>query len=630
MLSLLRTFIKGWTAKILFLLLVGSFALWGTADQAGHGGAGGYTVAEVGGTKVSPSEFIATYNQSLNTMQQRFGRRFNQTEAQAFGVPAQALGTVVSFATLDEFARVNSMSLSESMLARMIADNEAFQDSAGAFSQTRFVAALRNARMREADFINLQNSTAVRSQISQAVATGNIVPEVFKNGMGQFLNEERKFSYLRITPKQAGTPAAPTDEQLKKQFEDNKASYAAPEYRKLNILALEPKDLADESKISDEDVAADYEARKQTYVTAERRRVQQVVFKDAAAAEAAKKSMSEGATFETILEENGTKLSDADLGFLLKANVPEALRDIVFGLELNTVSDVIDGPFGATLARVTEIEESKTTSLEDVKAEIRRELAFRKAAEDLNGVQEQIEDMRAGGTSLTEIASKLKLKSRTIDAIDARGRTDKDELINDIPESSSVLRQAFQTEVGAQASPLDIGQTGLVWYEVLSIEPARDRTFDEVKDRVTKDWTVAEQQRLLTAKAEEIQEKVNSGQKLGALALEMDTLEETTGFTKRSAEFPDFKRTSVQAGFEVKLNTATTAPVAGKEEYLVIVPTESKGTSSAEVKITDEQVQVANGGAGDDMLNQLINNLRNRFEVTQNPAVASQLIQQYN
>jgi peptidyl-prolyl cis-trans isomerase D len=245
-------------------------------------------------------------------------------------------------------------------------------------------------------------------------------------------------------------------------------------------------------------------------------------------------------------------------------------------------------------------------------------------------VQEQIEDMRAGGTSLTEIASKLKLKSRTIDAIDARGRTDNDELINDIPESSSVLRQAFQTEVGAQASPLDIGQTGLVWYEVLSIEPARDRTFDEVKDRVTKDWTVAEQQRLLTAKAEEIQEKVNSGQKLGALALEMDTLEETTGFTKRSAEFPDFKRTSVQAGFEVKLNTATTAPVAGKEEYLVIVPTESKGTSSAEVKITDEQVQVANGGAGDDMLNQLINNLRNRFEVTQNPAVASQLIQQYN
>ncbi len=629
MLSLLRSFIKGWTAKILFLLLVGSFALWGTADQGSHGG-GGYTVAEVGGTTVSAIDFLSTYNQSLSSMQQRFGRRFSQTEAQAFGIPAQALGTAVSFATLDEFARVNSMSLSESMLARMISDNEAFQDSTGAFSSTRFTDALRNARMRETDFVNLQNATAIRQQITEAVANGDVVPNVFKNGMGQFLNEERKFSYIRVTPTQAGKPATATDEQLEKHFEDNKTSYAAPEYRKLAILSLEPKDLADESKVTDEDVAADYEARKQSYVTTEKRRVQQVIFKDKATAEAAKKSLSEGATFETVLEENGTKLTDADLGFLVKSSVPEALRDIVFKLELNNVSNVIEGPFGSTLVRVTEIEESKTTPLDEVKGEIKRELAFRKAAEDLNSVQEQIEDMRAGGTSLADIAAKLKLKSRTIDAVDERGNTDKDVLISDIPESSSLLRQAFQTEVGAQASPLDIGQTGLVWYDVVSINPARDRTFDEVKTRVDADWTAAEQQRLLNAKAEELQKKINSGETLNALALSLDTLGETTPFIKRSTETPEFTRTSVQAGFQVKLNSATTAPVPAKEEVLVIVPTDSKGTSAAEVKVTDEQLRVANGGAADDMLNQLINNLRNRFEITQNPAVAARLIQESN
>jgi len=484
--------------------------------------------------------------------------------------------------------------------------------------------------MRETDFINLQNATAVRQQITEAIATGNVVPEVFKNGMGQFLNEERKFSYIRVTPEQSGKPETATDEQLKKHFEDNKSAYAAPEYRKISILSLEPKDLADESLVTDEDIAADYEARKNSYVTEEKRRVQQVIFKDVATAEAAKKSLSEGSTFETVLEENGTKLTDADLGLLPKRNVPEKLRDIVFALELNSTSDVIDGPFGPTLARITEIEESKTTPLEDVKKEIRRELAFRKAAEDLNGVQEQIEDTRAGGTALEEIATKLKLKSRTIDAIDARGRTDKDVLISDIPESSALLRQAFQTEVGAQASPLDIGQTGLVWYDVLSISAARDRTYDEVKERVKTDWVVADQQRLLDAKADELKDKINSGETLDSLALSLNVLGEKTVFIKRNAELPDFKRTSVQAGYQVKINSATTAPVAGKQEILVIVPTEIKEIDTAETKITDQQVLVANGGAADDMLNQMVNNLRNRFEITQNPAVVTRLLAEVN
>jgi len=78
MLTALRSFISGWTAKILFLLLVGSFALWGTADHGGHGAGSGYTVAEVGGTTVTATQYLSSYNQSLNAMQQRFGRRFTQ------------------------------------------------------------------------------------------------------------------------------------------------------------------------------------------------------------------------------------------------------------------------------------------------------------------------------------------------------------------------------------------------------------------------------------------------------------------------------------------------------------------------------------------------------------------------
>jgi len=191
-----------------------------------------------------------------------------------------------------------------------------------------------------------------------------------------------------------------------------------------------------------------------------------------------------------------------------------------------------------------------------------------------------------------------------------------------------LLAQAFQTEVGGQASPLDVGTTGYVWYDVLEITAARDRTLDEVKDKVVKDWTTAEEIKRVGEKAEQLQKRLQAGAKLDDVALELNLLVQTTGLLKRNAQQDGFPRAATIAGYRGDIKAIAIADGATAAQKLLITVAEHKGIEAQAVEAPKEQVELANQGAADDLLNQMINSLQSTYSVTQNPALITQAITQ--
>ena len=625
MLESLRSFVGSWVAKILLILLVGSFALWGVSGSI-LGGADATTVATVGETKVSANTFVGVYNRALGETQQQIGRRLTRSEAKIFGVEGRALGQLVSWATLDEFARRNGLSLSQDTLARLIAENPSFQDSSGKFNRDLFRRATAEAQMRESDFVTLQNASAIRNQLTEAFATGPVLPDVFKNALSQYTEEERSFSHITITPEIAGKPLAPADQDLKTYFEANEATYKAPEYRKLVILALEPKDIADEAAVTDEEIAADYEARKDAYAKPEQRRVQQIVFKSQEKADEAIKSLQEGAVFESVLTENQVQLSDADLGLQSKDKLPKAIAEQAFALPLNSTSEIIKGPFGPTMIRVTEIEPAKTTELAEVNDDIRKDLALRKAADTIIALQETVEDNRAGGSSLAETADQLGYKSRIIDAIDRTGRDANEQEIKNLPSSRNLITEAFKSSVGDQPSPIDFGTAGYAWYEVTEIIDPRDRSLDEVREKVAKDWTAAEQAKLVQAKAEKLKVRLEKNEAFADIAKELGVEVKTTKPMKRAGTEDGFPNSAALAGFAGKAKHVAIVDGERPGEKLLLKVAEIKGLEAQAVKAPENLVTLANQGAAEDLLNQLIVKLQGDYTVTQNPALIDQVL----
>ncbi len=605
MLGLLRESVGGVVAKFFIGLLVLSFGVWGIADVFRPSLSD--SVLSIGETKVSVQQYAQAYNRSVNRISANIGRVISRQDARAFGIETLVLSDLVAGASLDENARILNLGLSEEALARLLGEEPAFQDSSGNFSRTRFSEAIRLSQTSEANFIATRRSVAIRSQILGAVSSGNLLPKAFLDAAGLYTSEQRKLAYFTISPAQAGTVAAPTDEQLKQQFDANKLKYAAPEYRKIAILKLEPSDLVDEAAISDADVKSDYESRIASYTTPERRRIQQILFKDRAKGEKMAEDLKNGAFFESTLAEAEIDIKDIELGVFSKAGLPDKkLAETAFSLKMNTPSGLVEGTFGPVIVRVTEIEPKVVTPFDEVKGKIRTSIALQNASELLNQVQEEIEDARAGGATLAEVADKQKLKLRIVESIDRASRGPNGTIITDLPESAKVLDEAFKTEIGLEANLIDFGTTGYVWIDVLKITPARDRKLEEIKDRVSKDWRADEEGKLVQTKADAMKARLLSGADIATLASEIGVELQTTPLLKRSSSHEGLSAAAIGKGFGGKKGAVALVDSSNGAAKLVLQVAEVNSASATTGLLSEEDITRMNSAASNDLTQQLI------------------------
>ena len=274
MLSALRNAAGTWVAKLLLLLLVVSFAVWGISGSLVTG-LGGNSVVAAGGTTVSPIEYRLAYDRQISVMSQQFSTRLTREQAKALGIEEQVLGQLVAGAVLDEQASELGLGLSQDKLAQLTMSDPAFQGVNGQFDRQQFEYVLRQVGMRPEDYLNNREQVAVRQQVVEAVSDGLKAPDAFYRAVALYQGEDRTVEFLAL-PKSLVEPIEePSADVLSKWFEERKASYGAPEYRKISYIKLEPEDIADESAITDEQVAKDYEANKARYTTPETRKIEE-------------------------------------------------------------------------------------------------------------------------------------------------------------------------------------------------------------------------------------------------------------------------------------------------------------------------------------------------------------------
>lgn len=627
MLDVLRNAAGTWVAKFLLILLVISFAVWGISGQM-MGGVGGSTVVTAGGTSVSINEYRLAYDRQISVLSQQFGQRITREQATAFGIDQQVLSQLTAGAVLDEQARKMGLGLSKDRLAALTREDPAFQGPDGNFDRQQFTYVLQQVGMRPEDYLTNRGQVAIRQQIVEAVSDGLEAPETFLRAVALYRGEDRTVDYIAL-PKSLVEPIAdPAPDVLTKWFEENKRTYAAPEYRKLAYVKLAPEDIADESAITDEQVSADYEANKAKFSTPETRTIEQIVFKTPEAAKAARDSIQAGSTFEDAAKAEGKAPADTLLGTFARDRVADkAIADAAFALQANEVSQVVQGSFGPVLVRVTEIKPEIVRPLADVTAEIRKDLAIAEANRILLDVHDSYEDARAGGETMREAAAKQKLNVVTVDAIDRAALRPDGTVVNDLPESQEFLRAAFETEANIENPPLNLPSNGFLFYEVEGITPARDRTLDEVHDKVVADWKTAETTSRLAAKAAELQKRLKDGIPIETLATELAQEKQTKRGLKREADDADFGAPGIAQIFGVgQGGTGLVASPTGDAQLLFKVTEVFEPAGVGPDTIPPEARNAFASGLADDLLDQLVARLQGEYQVTVNPNAITQAL----
>lgn len=495
--------------------LVVSFAIWGIGDI--FRGFGLSKVATIGNVEISIEQFRQVYNDRLQQLGRQVGRPVTADQARALGLDRQVLGQMLAEAALDERARLMGLGVTDAQVAQQITDEEAFRGPTGQFSRSRFEQVLREAGYTESRFVNEQRRLTIRRQLANTVNGELSVPKAIMEAANRFQNEQRAIDYVVLDRGQAGDVAAPTPEELAKYFDDHKIEFRAPEYRKVDLLVLSPEELGKWKPIEDADVRRVYEDNRARYVTPEGRHVRQIVFPNEDEAKAAAERIAKGTAFGAIAAERNLKEQDIDLGTVPKSGIIDrAIADAAFALRTNEVSAPVKGRFGTALVQTLSIEPEKVRPFEDVAATIRSDIAKDRGKDEMHNVRDKVEDERAAGSTLGEVAKKLNLALRTVE-MDRSGRAPDGAQVR-LPPGSQGLPAAFSTDVGVEADPVQFGDGGMLYFEVVGVTPSRERNLDEVKQQVEQRWRDERIASRLKAQAAEMLDKLKAGGTLQELA----------------------------------------------------------------------------------------------------------------
>lgn len=626
MFHILRRAAQTWVAKLLMLLLVASFGIWGISREL-IGGSSTTTVVTVGDQKVDVNEFRLAYQRQVASLSQQFGMRLSPEQAKAFGVEQQVVAQLVAGASLDQLAADMNLGLSEDRLARLIGDDPAFKDVSGKFDRTLFTSRLRNAGIREADYINERSKVAVRSQIVDAVSNGFTAPKTLVDALKLYREESRDVDYLLLTNANIEPIKAPADDVLSKWFDGVKTRYRAPEYRKIAYMKLESADIADPATVTDDQIRQDFDKRKESFRTPETRTVEQLTFANKDLAAAAETALKSGTSFDQLVTDQGKTAADVLLGDFTKDKVPDqSVADAAFAVSKDGgTTPVIDGAFGPVILRISNIKPETTKTLEEVKEDIRKQLALVNASQEVLNVHDQIEDLRNSGQSLEDIAKQLKLKAVLIDAIDATGADKDGNEVKDIPAKQQLLGEAFKTEAGTLPVAVSLGNDGYVWFDVREVTPERERPLAEVRDKAVADWTAEQQKVELAKKADELKQEAQNGKSLADIAAPLGIAVESKSGVTRATDDAVLGRAGVTAAFTGPADTVANAVGgdAGTQILLKVTNVNTEPTSDA-LTNQDAQLTAMANAAGDDILDQMVNLLQTHYGASINQTLADQ------
>jgi peptidyl-prolyl cis-trans isomerase D len=627
MLRGLRKASSNWIGKTIMrgvvAFLIASFAIWGIADIFRGFGLG--TAAKVGHTEISTEQFRQIYNDRLQQIGRQIGRPISSDQAKALGFDRQILAQLTSELALDERARALRLTLSDAEIARQITSQPAFKTPTGGFDNARFQQAIRDAGYTEQRFVAEQRRTAVRNQLQGTIMNGPLVPRAAIEAMDRYQNEQRSAEYVLLTHAQAGDVEAPSPEALAQYFDQRKILFRAPEYRKLEVLALIPSELANAIEVSDDEIKKAYEEHRDSYGTPERREIQQIPYPSIEAAKADADRIAQGTSFADVAKERGLSEKDIDLGTLTKSGmIDRAMADAAFALKDGETSAPVQGRFGVALVHVVKIEPEQIRPLDEVAPEIRKAIGTERAKGQILSIYDKIEDVRSEGHTLAEAATTLKLTARGVEV--DRSAHAPDGMQVDLPDAARLLAAAFSADIGVDADPLKV-QDGYVWYEVEGITPSRERSLDEVKDKVEASWREDEIAKRLKAKADQLLDKLKGGSSFADAAAADGLKVETLSAIKRAAAAPPFSADAVDKVFLTSKDMGASAEGEQPGDQIVFSVTDivvPKTDPNADE--TKTMAQALTRSLSEDVFSQYMTRVENEIGVTINRTAVNQVV----
>jgi len=528
MIQFIRDHAKGAIAWIILILVIIPFALWGVNEY--FMGNTDLTVAKVGKRAIPAQEFQRVYQRELGLRRETLGSDF--TAQNEVAIKRAVLDGLVNSEVIVQAAHKAGFRVSDARVGNEIRAISQFQRD-GNFDPDLYAQLLRNAGLSQAQFEDNVRRNLLTEQFTGGVADTVVVTEQELDRWLRLSEQQRKVGYYVVEIADYLGRTAPTDEDIRKFYQDNLERFALPERARAAYVELSLDSLRQKVSVDEALLRRLYEEQAAKYTVGEERRARHILIKVAENAgeaarnearsrvEALRKRIVAGESFATLArehsEDSGSAQEGGELGFFGRGVMVGPFEDAVFSMKKGEISPPVQTPFGWHLIELEDIKAGSKRPFGEVRASLAEEYRKSQAEERLFELTETL-------TNLTyEHPDTLKFASEQLGLpVQTTGLFSREQG-EGVAANENFRMAAFGEDVmdgGNNSEAIEFGDGRVVVLRIVEKQPASHRPLEEVRDRIRLDLSRQGAQRLAEETGKIIRERLARGDAVDMIARE--------------------------------------------------------------------------------------------------------------
>ena len=482
MLDLLRKNATGPLGIALIILLVFAFSIWGVGDI--FRGYNANILAKIGNRELNAQNYLFNFNREVNRISNQLERIVTTEEAINSGLHYQILDR--SLVELSANAASDEIGLiaSDDAIKKRILSTNAFKNAFNQFDRNIFEQIIRQNGLTEDSFLVLERDSHVLSQLSKSVFKDINPPSALNDLLFRYQFERRNVDYIIISPDEISQEDEIDKNEIEIFYNENINLYKTEETRDFSVISLNVSTLSKLENVSDEEINIFYEDNKYNYYEPEKRSYYLIPYFSNEDAIKALENYSSNGDIEKILIDRNLNINDVDQGLItFDDGISESVSETAFNASLNQLSGPTESPFGPSLIYVNEIISEKEIKIEEIKDQIIIDIQKDKAKDKVYSLYGEIEDLRAEGKTLEEIAEEKSLSIESFKNINDVGQRIDGSIIKN-PSLEELINLIFLNDVDEDLEPYEDSEGNLNFFRIDNINYSQQIPINEAMENI--------------------------------------------------------------------------------------------------------------------------------------------------
>jgi peptidyl-prolyl cis-trans isomerase D len=568
MLQNLRDNSRGVISFILIGFLVIIFALTGV-EALFNWDTSANQAAKVNGEQVTEMDVARAIGMQKQQMLNTYGDQIPAEFLTDEYLRKPVIDNLVQRMVLSQAAGKSGMAVGNTYLSEQIASAPQFKNETGAFDNNRYQQVLRNMGYTHSTYAKILSDEIVINQLQAGVSATAFATPAQLDDVVALSFQSRDLGYVILPAAKVRETLQVDATEIQSYYDANQQMFTSEEQVAVDYISLNVADLMKNISITEEQVRKQFEQNQASFVAAPERQAAHILVEgdNQDKIKTIADKLAAGGDFAALAKEFsddlGSKEQGGDLGFTKGDAFPVEFETALATLKVGEVSSAVKTDAGTHFIKLLAEKGSEPPTFEEQKASIEDQLK-RAEAENLFVVQlEKLREESYNAENLQEVAQTLNLKAENSGLFErSKGK--------DLMANAKVVAAAFSSEVlqeGNSSDVIEIDSSNVVVLKKTDYKPSQVKPLASVQEQITNTLKDQKAKTLLDEQATKLLADLKSGGSFSELSktagvefkqvkavtrssadIDSDVLRHAFTMTKPSSSSPTFDKVMTASG----------------------------------------------------------------------------------